>query len=80
MFDIIEDWARDRGKAVVAIIHDLNMVYRYATKALLMKDGARFAYGSAEEVLSAGNLNAVYGVDIAGWMKGLLGHWEGRPC
>ena len=76
LFDIIGDWVRQHGKAVVAVIHDLNMVYRYASKALLLRDGVRHAYGTAEEVLSADNLNRVYNVDIAGWMKGLLQHWE----
>lgn len=76
LFDIIGDWVQRNGKAVVAVIHDLNMVYRYATKALLMQNGIRYAYGTAEEVLSPDNLNQVYNVDIAGWMKGLLRHWE----
>lgn len=80
VFDMIEDWVKDSGKAVISVIHDLNMVYKYATKVLMMKDGARHAYGSAEEVLSAGNLNEVYSVDIAGWMRGLLKHWEREPC
>jgi iron complex transport system ATP-binding protein len=92
VFDLVDEWVRGGGKAAIAVIHDLNMVYRYATKAMLMVDGKRRAYGSAEEVLSAGNLNDAYGVDIAGWMKGLLKHWErtdwegnapaehGEPC
>lgn len=80
VFDLVDEWVRGEGKAAIAIIHDLNMVYRYATKAMLMVDGKRRAYGSAEEVLSAGNLSDAYGVDIAGWMKGLLRHWEREPC
>lgn len=80
VFDIIDDWVENYGKAVIAVIHDLNMVYRYATKALMMSNGTCYAYGTAEEVLSQDNLNAVYNVDIAGWMKGLLQHWEKQPC
>ncbi len=76
LFDIIGQWVKQGGKAVIAVIHDLNMVYRYATKALLMKEGACHAIGTAEEVLSAENLNQVYRVDVASWMKGLLQHWE----
>jgi iron complex transport system ATP-binding protein len=76
VFDLVDEWVHGGGKAAIAVIHDLNMVYRYATKAMLMVGGKRRAYGSAEEVLSAGNLNDAYGVDIAGWMKGLLKHWE----
>jgi iron complex transport system ATP-binding protein len=80
LFDLINEWVEKGGKAVISVIHDLNMVYKYATKALLMKDGARHAYGIPEEVLDADNLNDVYAVDIAGWMRGLLRHWERGPC
>ncbi len=76
LFDIIGQWVKQGNKAIIAVIHDLNMVYQYATKTLLMKDGVRHAYGSSEDVLSKENLNQVYRVDIAGWMKGLLQHWE----
>lgn len=76
IFDIIDEWVENYGKAVIAVIHDLNMVYKYATKALLMNNGQCHAYGTANEVLSPGNLNSVYNVDIASWMKGLLKHWE----
>ncbi len=76
LFDIIGKWVKQGGKAVIAVIHDLNMVYRYSTKALLMSEGVCHAYGTAEEVLRAENLNQVYHVDIAGWMRGLLHHWE----
>jgi iron complex transport system ATP-binding protein len=80
IFDIVDEWVKTCNKAVISVIHDLNMVYKYATKALLMHNGERYAYGSAEEVLSPDNLNSVYDVDIAGWMKGLLKHWERSPC
>jgi iron complex transport system ATP-binding protein len=76
VFDIIDKWVENNNKAVISVIHDLNMVFKYATKALLMSSGERAAYGTAEEVLSTENLNRVYNVDLASWMKGLLKHWE----
>jgi iron complex transport system ATP-binding protein len=80
MFDMIDDWVKGEGKAAIAVIHDLNIVYRYASKALLMSQGECFAYGDAEEALSPENLNSVYHADISGWMKGLLKRWESTPC
>lgn len=80
MFDMIDDWVRGEGKAAIAVIHDLNIVYRYATNALLMSNGERYAYGTPGEALSPENLNSVYHADIAGWMRGLLKRWEGPPC
>ncbi len=80
VFDIVDEWVRQPGRAVIAVIHDLNMVFKYATKALLMRDGERYAYGAPDEALSADNLNSVYNLDLAGWMHGLLKHWEGTRC
>lgn len=80
LFDLIDGWLKTGGKAVISVIHDLNMVYKYATKALLMKDGAVRAIGTPENVLSPENLQDVYAIDVAGWMRGLLRHWERGPC
>lgn len=76
IFDIIQQWAKQKGHAVLAVVHDLNIVYAYGTRALLMEDGKVYVQGSVEEVLSRDHLKAVYKVDVAEWMKNLLKHWS----
>lgn len=76
IFDIISKWVKIGDRAVISIVHDLNMVYTYGTRALMLSDGKVYAYGDVESVLNKANLKAVYKVDVADWMKSLLSHWE----
>lgn len=76
IFDIIKKWVKKDKRAVLAVVHDLNMVYSYGTNALLMEDGRVYTQGTVETVLSRENLKAVYKVDVAAWMQNLLNHWS----
>lgn len=76
IFDTLREWVKGEGRSVIAVVHDLNVVYTYGTKALLMDEGRVFAYGNVDEVLSRENLKKVYEVDVALWMQNLLKHWK----
>ena len=76
IFDTLKEWVKGEGRSVIAVVHDLNVVYSYGSKALLLNKGETFAYGGAEEVLKRENLKEVYEVDVAEWMQNLLKHWQ----
>jgi iron complex transport system ATP-binding protein len=76
IFDTLKEWVKGEGRSVIAVVHDLNVVYTYGTKALLMNDGMVYSYGNVEEVLDRENLKKVYEVDVALWMQNLLKHWK----
>jgi len=76
VFDLLAKWVREKRRAVIASVHDLNTVYSYGTKAVLINRGRIHAEGSVEKVLERENLKSVYNVDVAEWMKNLLKHWE----
>lgn len=76
IFEIIKKWSMQKGRAVLAVVHDLNIAYSYGSRALLMDAGKVFIQGSLEEVLSREHLKAVYRVDVAEWMQNLLHHWS----
>ncbi|MDF2847095.1 MAG: transporter ATP-binding protein, partial [Oerskovia sp.] len=73
--DVLDTCARlhDEGRTVVAVLHDLNLAVRYATRLVLMKDGAVVAQGRPEEVLDADVVRHVFGIrahvvtDPEGW-------------
>lgn len=75
LFDMIKKWSRARGKAVLAVVHDLNTAFCYGTRALLMHEGRVYAQGEIRQVLTRENLQAVYAVDVAQWMTDLMKHW-----
>ena len=76
IFALIEDWRRREGRAVISVVHDLSLARAYGTRALLLSDGVQAAAGTPEEVFAPSVLNAVYGMDVAGWMRDLLGCWQ----
>ena len=76
VFTLISEWLKEPGRAVVSVVHDLSLAKAYGTHALLLSHGRRMACDAAAEVLSPENLDPVYDMDVAGWMRGLLALWE----
>lgn len=76
IFDILKKWSLKEGKAIIAIMHDLNLVYKYATKSLLIKDGKSMSCGDIKSSLTRENLKKTYDIDIFKWMQTLLENWE----
>jgi iron complex transport system ATP-binding protein len=50
------------GRTVVAVLHDLNQAARYATHLIALSSGAILAEGPPAEVLTAGLVEAAFGV------------------
>ena len=50
------------GRAVIVALHDLSLAARYCHRALLLKDGAALATGTAREVLTPERIAQAYGV------------------
>ena len=59
--------AHEHGKAVLAVLHDLNLAAGYCDRLLLLHEGHIVAQGTPEEVLTAANLRQVYGVRV--WVR-----------
>jgi iron complex transport system ATP-binding protein len=52
------------GHGVLFTTHDPNQALRYAHRALLLRDGSRFAEGPVEEVITRASLEALYQTEI----------------
>lgn len=75
LFSLISEWLKTPGRAVVSVVHDLQLARRYGTHALLMKGGNLAAGGTADTVFTDGNLTAVYGMDVPKWFNWLHAPW-----
>ena len=75
VFGIIRDWLKEPGRAVASVVHDLSLAKTYGSGAILLNKGKCVSSGSAEEVLSAANLDPVYGMDVGAWMRQMLSQW-----
>ncbi len=76
IFSLIQQWLKQPGRAVLSVVHDLSLARRYGTHAVLMSRSQCVAQGEINAVLTPENLSQVYGMDVYGWMRDLLGQWE----
>lgn len=76
IFSLIGKWAKQPGRAVVCVVHDLSLARKYGTHALLLHHGKCVAQGETRAVLTRENLEGVYGMDVHEWMRELLSQWQ----
>ncbi len=76
IFDILKKWSLKDNKAIISIIHDLNLAHKYATKALLIQEGNSISCGNIKDSLTRENLKKTYDIDIFEWMRTLLENWK----
>jgi len=55
---------KDRGKTILAVLHDLNLAAQYCDELLLLHKGKIFAQGTPKKVLTCENLSEVYGIEF----------------
>ncbi|MCA1326800.1 ABC transporter ATP-binding protein [Herbaspirillum sp. alder98] len=70
---VVRATARERGTAALVAIHDLALAARLADRLVLLSNGRLHAEGPWQQVLTADNLRAVYGVDA------IVGSDDGMP-
>lgn len=77
LFSLIGEWLSLPGRAVVSVVHDINLAKKFGTHAMLLKDGKCVCAGKKEETLTRERLHRVYGMDVYAWMRDLAGEWFG---
>lgn len=80
IFSLIGEWLKTPGRAVLSVVHDLSLARAYGTRALLMDGGRVVAQGAPQAVFAPEALERVYGMDVYGWMRGLLGQWRAEQA
>lgn len=78
-FELIGKWLKTKGKSALSVVHDISIARAFGTHALLLHKGRPVAYGNNKDVLCRENLQAVYGMDVQGWMHEMLSHWAEPP-
>lgn len=80
LFTLIDQWMRNKKRAVVAVVHDLSLASYFGNKFILLDKGNLSAYGSKETVLSKEKLDQAYQMDVHQWMQNLYKEWDGELC
>ncbi len=64
VLDLIRNCARDDGKGMLAVVHDLTLAARYCDRLVMLRSGSVVASGAPEDVLTSRILRDVYGVAV----------------
>lgn len=59
----VEELIKQRNWVVVGVLHDLNLVGKYADYVLLLHQARRVAWGKKEDVLTKENIRSIYGLE-----------------
>ena len=62
---LIRDAARDFGKTIVVVLHDINMAAQWCDRILVMKEGRVAHFGTPEAIMQPELLSAVYDTPIS---------------
>jgi iron complex transport system ATP-binding protein len=62
VLDLCAELHEQRGRTLVAVLHDLNQAARYATHLIAMRDGRIEAQGPPGEIITADLVERVFGV------------------
>lgn len=76
VFELIHEWTRKTGCAVMSVVHDLSLARAYGSDAMLLNKGELISLGAIDEVLTRENLNSVYSMDVYQWMQHMLSQWQ----
>lgn len=61
---ILKEICREKKLAIVAVLHDLNLISLFADKALLLKSGESIAFGNVEDVVNERTVRETFGVNV----------------
>ena len=75
VFELIKEWIKVKGRAVISVTHDLSLAKTFGTHAVLLNAGSLIECGETNAVMSPENLNSAYKMDVSAWMKQLCEKW-----
>lgn len=76
IFELITEWLRTPGRAVVSVVHDLSLSKAYGTHAILLNHGNIVKKGLIDDVFTKDILNDVYNIDVYAWMNKMYSQWN----
>src|SRR3954453_9866532 len=63
VLELLKRLNETEGKKIVMLLHDINMAAEYAHELFAMKEGRMVAQGAPREILTAGLIREVFGID-----------------
>jgi len=76
LIERLRTWCQRPGRAVIGVLHDLNLALQFADQAVLLQAGSVALDGEAKEVLQNPMVTEVFGIDIKSYMQKSLLKWQ----
>jgi len=76
LIEYLKQWAQEGKRAVVGVLHDINLAMRLSDNCIVMKDGEIHANGKVDDIIACGLLDQVYEMDVVGFMQTSLEKWN----
>ena len=64
IYDLLKDTQLEKGKTIVSVTHDINLTTQYCDEILMLATDRKYIYGKPEKVLSAEQIQVVFGVNV----------------
>jgi iron complex transport system ATP-binding protein len=64
VLDLVRELSRERGVAVVVVLHDINLAARICDDIVALRDGRKIAHAPAHDIMRADTLADIYGLPI----------------
>lgn len=69
-------WVKEKDRAIIGVLHDLNLAMELSQKVMLMENGSTVAFGDTNKVLNGCEINRVYGVNVQEYMANIALNWS----
>lgn len=70
----LKEWASEDSRCIAAVMHDINNVFNFANKILLLNGGEILYFGDCEN-FNLELLNKIYNADVVEYMRNSLKKW-----
>jgi len=75
LIEYLKKWKSEGSRAIIGVLHDINLAIRLSDHLVVMKDGKIQANANADEIISGGLLDQIYEMDVAEYMQASLERW-----
>ncbi|MCL2140429.1 MAG: ABC transporter ATP-binding protein [Dehalococcoidia bacterium] len=76
LVEYLRRWVAGGKRAVIGVLHDINLALRLGDNLMVMKDGCVQVYGKTTDIINAELLKNTYDVDVVQYMRESLRIWE----
>ena len=74
--EYLKQWVKSGDRAIIGVMHDINLAMLLSEKIIVMKNGQLVAQGKADDIVKSKLLDDVYEINVASFMRNSLVRWN----